>query len=163
MTVEQFNFAVKQYCNKINCIDLEERFIATIGGKNILYTKTTGEEKENFELASTLDITPTGGGYLFAAVSDIPSQFEKDSWQKPTLFKQPAGEISPEKVKEFRGYSGGSILLYNENFIAYCIKEPNGKFEEGFLIKENGTWGGFGESRRQEFVNWLIKTGYVPV
>lgn len=168
MKLIEFNLAVLSYCQKMGVTDLRNRFTQTIDGQNILYTqlsRDTSEQDNAFEIAETLGLVPTCKSYIFAEVEDIPSEFEEDCWQIPTIYKEPSGEISTERVIQvwkFRGLHAGSFVLYNDNFIAYCI-EHKGVYEMGYLRKKNEEWGGFGEYSRQEFIQWLIKKGHIPV
>ena len=166
MILEQFNSAVREYCKELGVKDTHERFIATIGGKNILYTKLS-EETENWDLAHRVGINLTIDGWVFADVSDIPSQFEHEQWKIPTIIREPTKrEISPNRIKEvvnFRGTKDGTVL-YNDSFVAYSYAKPNHSSNIGFLSKQsNGEWAGFGESTTQEYMKWLIKTGVIPV
>lgn len=151
MTTKQFNNAITTYCGQINATELGNRFISTIGGRNILYTQVNRDA--DFKAAEDLGITPTMEGWLFAEVSDIPSQFEHEKWEIPIIAKVKEGEIPPSAV---RGQK--NLVLYNSTFLAYSYAKPNSEQEIGFLSKnEDGTWGGFGESKRQEFMQHLIK------
>lgn len=73
--------------------------------------------------------------------------------------KTTEGEIPPSAVK-----GKNNQVLYNDNFLAYSYAKPDSEQEIGFLNKsEDGTWGGFGESERQEFMQYLIKQQIIPV
>jgi hypothetical protein len=158
MTTSQFNNAITLYCEHVKTEELNHRFIATIGGKNLLYSKT-GIYKHNFEVAKNLGLTPIIKGFLCAEVEDIPSQFEHEQWEFPMMAKTIEGEIPPSAVE-----GQYNLVLYNSTFLAYSYAQPDSEQKIGFLNKsEDGTWGGFGESERQEFMRHLIKNQIIPV
>jgi len=158
MTLKQFNSAVDIFCKAEGVEDTHDRFIATIGGKNILYTQLS-EYTNNWDKAQEVGIGMTCNEYVFAEVENIPSQFEYERWNTPTIQGVEPGTIKPERVK-----GKENVVLYNKEFIAYSYAKPDSKQAIGFLEKQiDGNWEGFGESERQEYIQWLIKTGIIPV
>lgn len=159
MTLRQFNNTVEDYCNLCNGKDTQERFVFTIGGRNILYTKTTVIDpvwKNINSLSATLD------GWVFSEVEDIPSQFEIEKWAIPTFIKCDEGEISPEDVKiqgikDFKN-SGTGVVLYNNTKCAWCLPYKN-VHEIGIMTFRGGA---FGLTDHCEFISWLSKTGQAP-
>lgn len=157
MTIEQFNNAITTYCCQINATELGNRLIATINGKNILYTQVNRDA--DFKAAKDLGISCTAKGWLFAEVGDIPSQFEHEKWETPIIAKVKEGEIPPSAVKDQK-----NLVLYNSTFLAYSYAKPNSEQEIGYLSKdEDGKWSGFGESQRQEFMQYLISMQIIPI
>ena len=99
MTISQFNNAVEQYCKAKGIHDTLDRFIATIGGNNVLYTKLS-QNTDDFELAHSVGLSLGVNGIVFADVSNIPTQFEIEGWKIPAMYEHPDGIIEPSFIEE---------------------------------------------------------------
>lgn len=159
MTIEELEQRVEEVLSSIQYKE-ESRFIATIGGKNILYIMFD----KTIENASTIKLVRSYGfcvswHSIFIEADCLPFEFEV----------YPANFPNPDSIKVEKSSNNGKLLpplnvscyvgeiYYNDVCASYKLFYK-GEYLKGVLTKdETGWYQAFGESTLGEYVKWLIE------
>lgn len=161
MTIEQLQEKVDIVMSIIPQKE-ESRFIATIGGKNLLYIMFDKRCEEIQE--STIKFIHS---YGFTCVLDgmciqadcLPSEFEvyAENFPKPNLIKVEKSTYDNAILPPLNVYRFGGVIHHNDKFVSYNL-HYEGEYHKGLMTKREDGWSqSFGVSILGEYVKWLIE------